>query len=151
MGTAKTHIGNGNFSTYLYTTVSGTTFEMYGMKFKVIKLEVDKDGKHTSFPLYSKTSNGYLCLGEDGLPKQLRMYDKNHRAIMDFDWGHTHYNNPKNGGNGELFSPGVVHVQEFSSSSYDRLSSNARYMNNEEIATIGNIIRHYNPNVKFRP
>lgn len=150
MGSGKNHLGNGTFSTYLYSVVPGTVTELFGMKFEVIKLETDKDGTHTSLPMYSATSDGYLCLGTDGQPKQLRLF-KDHHATVDFDWGHPHYNNPKFGGNGEKFPKGVVHVQPFSSSSDDRFGMNARYMNNEEMATIGQVIHYYNPNAKFRP
>jgi len=150
MGSGKNHKGNGRFSTYLYSVIPGTVTEMFGMKFEVIKLDTDKNGTHTSLPMYSATSDGYLCLGTDGQPKQLRLH-KDHHATMDFDWGHSHYNAPKKGGNGERFPKGVVHVQSFSSSSDDRTCMNARYMNNEEISTIGKVIHHYYPNAKFRP
>lgn len=150
MGSGKNHKGNGTFSTYLYSVIPGTITEMFGMKFEIIKLETDPTGTHTSLPMYSATSDGYLCLGKDGQPKQLRLF-KNHHATMDFDWSHPHYNNPKDGGNGERFPKGVVHVQPYSQSSDNRYSMNARYMNNEEMTTIGQVIHHYNPNVKFRP
>ena len=150
MESGKNHLGNGTFRTYLYSVISGTITEMFGMKFEIIKLDTDKNGTHTSLPMYSATSDGYLCLGKDGLPKQLRLF-KNHRAAMDFDWSHPHYNNPAVGGNGDRFPKGVVHVQPYSQSSDNRYSMNARYMNNEEMATIGKVIHHYNPNVKFRP
>ena len=149
MGSGKNHKGDGMFSTYLYSVIPGTVIEMFGMKFEVIKLDIDPNGTHTGLPMCSATSDGYLCLGADGQPKQLRLY-KNHHATIDFDWSHPHYNNPKVGGNGEKFPKGVVHVQSFASSSNERFSMNARYMNNEEMETIGKVIRHYNPNVKFR-
>lgn len=150
MGSAKNHLGNGTFSTYLYSVIPGTVTEMFGMKFEVLKLDTDPNGSHTSLPMYSGTSDGYLCLGTDGTPKQLRLFKKHH-AILDFDWSHPHYNTPKKGGNGERFPKGVVHVQAYSQSSDNRNSMNARYMNNEEMATIGKVIHYYNPNVKFRP
>lgn len=150
MGSGKNHLGNGKFSTYLYSVIPGTVTEMFGMKFEIIKLNTDPNGTHTSLPMYSSSSDGYLCLGKDGKPKQLRLF-KNHHAVLDFDWGHSHYNNPKKGGDGERFSRGVVHVQPYSLSSDKRNSINARYMNNEEMATIGKVIHHYNPKVKFRP
>lgn len=149
MGSGKYHIKDGRFSLYLYTTIPGSELEMFGMKFKIIRLESDLRGTHSNLPMLSGTSDGYLCLGADGKPKQLRLY-KGHQAVLDFDWSHPHYNNPNQGGNGERFQKGVVHVQPFSSS-LQRQDMNARYMSNEEMATIGRIIRYYNPDVKFRP
>lgn len=150
MGSGKNYSGNGMFSTYLYSVIPGSVVEMFGMKFEVLKLDSDPNGRHTSLPMYSATSDGYLCYGPDGMPKQLRLY-KDHHAVIDYDWSHPHVNSPRMGGNGESFPKGVVHVQTFSASSDNRINMNARYMNNEEISTIGQVIRYYNPNVRFRP
>lgn len=150
MGSGKYYKGGSDFSIYLYNTVEGSEFEMFGMRFKVIKLDADPDGTHSGLPMYSATSDGYLCLGKDNKPKQLRLY-KNHHASKDFDWGHEHYNDPSKGGDGKRFKKGVVHVQPFPGSSDIRFSNNARYMNDDEVAAIGKVILHYNPNAKLRP
>ncbi len=149
MGSQKNHNGEGVFSAYLYETVPGTEITMYGLKLKVIKLVVDKDGKNSNLPQCSASSDGYLCLGKDGLPKQLRIY-KDHNWSVDYDWGHPHTNYTKYGGDGRHFDKGTVHVQEYGGGS-DRNSYGARYMNNDEMETIGKIIHHFNPSVKLRP
>ena len=146
MGNARNHLGNGIFSTYLYETIPGTTEVICGLKCEIIKLSSDDNGRHSNIPMRSGTSDAYLCLGTDGRPKQLRLF-KDHIAVADYDWSHSHYNNPRKGGDGHLFPKGTVHVQPFSNDM--RLSDNARFMTDNEIETIGKIIHHYNPDVKF--
>ncbi len=73
---------------------------------------------------------------------------KEHRMVMDFDWGHTHVNKPS----GEVFHRGTVHIQEYhigEDGKITRASSKARLMTQEEIELYGSIILRYNPNVKF--
>lgn len=148
MGNQKYNLGGGQFSERKYETLPGTTIEMFGLKCKVIKKVDDITGRNSNIPQYSGTSDVYLILGRDGKPKQLRLFE-DHRMSVDFDWGHDHTNR----NDGKHFHKGTVHVQSYRNSSTgaaDRNSANARYMNNQEMKTIGKIIHHFNPDVKFR-
>lgn len=93
----------------------------------------------------------FLRLDKTGKPVQGRLYNGRLSAI-DFDWGHDHYNNPGKGGNGQKFSKGVVHVQEYrfrKDGTVDRISQNARLMTNDEIKTYGPILKYFDPKIKF--
>lgn len=77
---------------------------------------------------------------------------------LDFDWDHTHVNKS----DGKEFPKGTVHVQEYKivkfkdsktgkwRDKFIRNSNNARLMTDAEIEKYGPIIRHFNPDVKFR-
>ena len=58
----------------------------------------------------------------------------------------------KNAGEKTVFPKGVVHVQSYSVSDIGiRYSNNARLMTEAEIKKYGEILKAFNPNVKFRP
>lgn len=141
MGSQRTYYGDGIFSEFLYEPIEGMDYEHNGIKCRVLKLQTDNAGTHSSIPQFAKTSNVYLVLGTDNKPKQMAVYE-NHRLVKDFDWTHAH----TNAGDGQHFQKGVVHVHLDVSH-----STNARYMNNDEIAKYGAIIQHYSPNAKLRP
>lgn len=148
MGNQRHHLGGGQFDKKLYEAIPGSTIEMHGLKCEIIKKVDDKDGRNSNIPQYSATSDAYLVLGKDGKVKQLRLF-KDHRMSVDYDWGHDHTNI----GDGKHFSKGTVHVQTYHTNADEtisRLTNNARFMNNQEMKIIGEIIHHYNPNVKFR-
>lgn len=141
MGSQRTYSGGGTFIEFLYEPIDGMDYTYNGIRCRVLKLQADETGTHSSIPQFAKTSDVYLVLGADNKPKQMAVY-KNHRLLKDFDWTHQH----KNASNGQRFEKGVVHVHLDVSHSTD-----ARYMNNDEIAKYGAIIQHYNPNAKLRP
>lgn len=142
--------GNGSFREYLYETVAGSEVYVNGLKCKIIKLVADRDGAHSGLPSFAGSSDAYLCLGTDGEPKQLRIYN-DHKMSIDFDWGHNHYNDPKRGGDGRHFTAGTVHVQSFGAEDRRRNTFFARYMSNDEIRKYGEIIHHFCPTIKLRP
>ncbi len=88
----------------------------------------------------------YLRLGPDGAVIQAKLYKDRHQSI-DFDWGHNHTNK---GANRNYFPKGVVHVQAYTDIT-TRNSNNARLMSDAEISLYGPILKHFCPNIKFRP
>lgn len=149
MGNAREYITSGGFSVYLYDNHPGyETYHYNGLKAKVIVLKADPNGNHSGLPPYANTSDIYLRVGKSGNVIQAKVYtDRQHS--LDFDWGHEHRNKDA-GKYGQVFPKGVVHVQSYSSTS-QRNSNSARYMTDYEIKKYGQILKHFDPNVKFRP
>ncbi len=50
-----------------------------------IKVLKGMNGKH-GLPEESHTSSKYLCINKDGSVRQIRIYDKNHRALVDIEY-----------------------------------------------------------------
>lgn len=152
MGHPRNMTSDGGFSVHLYKDHDQwSAFSFNGINAKVIQNISDPNGIHTSLPLASGESDIYLRLDKTGKPVQGRLY-KGRLSAIDFDWGHDHYNNPGKGGNGQKFSKGVVHVQEYrfkQDGTVDRISQNARPMTPDEIKTYGPILKYFNPKVKF--
>lgn len=147
MGCERKYLKIGGFSEFLYETV-GQARTINGVRVKVIKLKTDKSGTHSSLPQFSCTSDMYLRLGPDGLPCQAKVYI-GRRMFLDFDWAHCHKNS-----DGRRFERGTVHVQKYfvnSDGRIERLSDDARYMDDAEIGKYGEILQSFNPNVKLRP
>lgn len=149
MGNQRNYLVPGGFSTYLYEDHPlFSTITYNGLKAKVIRLVTDADGGHAGLPPYSNTSDIYLRCDKYGNVVQAKVYlDRMHS--LDFDWGHEHRNKGI-GGDVQIFPKGVVHVQCYSKSGL-RFSNRARYMTDTEIRKYGEILRHFCPNVKFRP
>ena len=152
MGNPRMMLPNGSFSQYLYCDhETWAKIELNGIKAKVIRNISDQNGYHTSLPLAAGTSAMYLRLDKFGNPVQARLYVNRYSSI-DFDWGHSHYNNPKKGGDGKVFNKGVVHIQEYkikSDGTVERISYNARLANDEEINKYGEILKSFAPKIKF--
>lgn len=111
--------------------------------------------KHADLPAYAKTSDIYFAPGPDGKATQAKLYSKDKKMMMDFDWNHAH-TNP----DGSHFPKGTIHVQEYKVTrvknkngkwvdKFTRLSKKARPLTASEIRKYGPIILHFNPNVKF--
>ncbi len=149
MGNQRQYIEGGGFSEHLYDDHPGyATFYHNGMKAKVIMLKADPDGNHAGLPPFADTSDIYLRVGKTGNVIQAKVYvDRKHS--LDFDWGHEHKNKGENS-NHQVFPKGVVHVQSYSQTDA-RNSNQARYMTDAEIRKYGAILKHFDPNVKFRP
>lgn len=116
-----------------------------GVKGHLIKKVGDSD-THTSLPYYSNTSDVYLRKNANGVC-QARVYEGQH-MFLDFDWSHAHRNS-----DGRVFEKGVVHVQRWKQNddgTFTRLSDDARYMNNREMAKYGPLLKSYFPGIKFR-
>ena len=151
MGNQREYIKSGGFSQYLYEDHKAFTPQtVNGVHGKVVHYILDGNTEHTGLPAYANTSDMYFRVGLNGEVVQGKLYlDRRH--CIDFDWGHIHVNRI---GDGRKFPKGVVHVQIYPVDKYGkatRMSNNARYMTDEEIAKYGGIIRAFNPNVKFRP
>ena len=149
MGNQREYIKSGGFSQYLYEDHKKFTPKtVNGIRGKVVHYILDGGTDHTGLPAYANTSDMYFRVGKDGNVVQGKVYiDRKH--YLDFDWGHNHRNT-----DGEVFQKGTIHVQIHTigkDGKFIRLSNNARYMNNEEIAKYGGIIHAFNPDVKFRP
>ena len=145
MGTARTYNKETkNLSEHLYESI-GDAFYVDGLKCKVIKLKTDSKGARSNLPWYSNSSDVYIVLGKDGYAKQLRIY-KDHEPYKDIEWGHNHINRKTDG---KVFPKYTVHVQEYQIDT-ERKGSHARYLNNDEIETWGEIIKKLNPNTKLR-
>ncbi|MBP3512029.1 MAG: hypothetical protein J6K19_08355 [Prevotella sp.] len=116
-----------------------------GVQGHLIKKDGDKD-THTSLPYYTNTSEMYVRKNANGVC-QGRVY-VGQKMFLDFDWSHPHKN-----ADGRTFDKGVVHVQMWKQNhdgSFTRLSSDARSMNNAEIAKYGPLLKIYCPEIKFR-
>jgi hypothetical protein len=153
MGNPRLFIGKNGFTKYTYIDCENwKPVTINGITAKVIRKITDINGRHTGLPRGAGDSDMYFCLDNKGQVKQGRLY-KNRLLVADFDWGHEHTNDPTKGGNAETFPKGTVHVQEFKQITRDgaiRTSENARLMTDEEISKYGQIILHFNPNVRFR-
>lgn len=149
MGNQREYLESGGFSEYLYEEhPEYQTFVYNGLTAKVLKLKTDEDGTHSGLPTYSNTSDIYLRLDRFGQVVQAKVYiDRQH--TIDFDWGHPHHNKGEDSDK-QFFPKGVVHVQSYSRID-SRDSNSARFMTQSEIEKYGDILRHFNPNVKFRP
>lgn len=149
MGNQREYIPTGGFSAYLYEDhPDWTPKEINGIKAKVVKLITDKSGYHSGLPTYANTSTMYLKVNMKGQVIQAKLY-VSRKQCLDFDWGHQHKNV---NGDGKIFQKGVVHVQQYDPSDITvRLSNNARLMKEAEIKKYGEILKAFNPNVKFRP
>lgn len=151
MGNQREYISSGGFSQYLYEDHKNfSPLTINGIRGKVIHYISDGDIDHTGLPNYANTSDMYLRVNKNGSVIQGKVYI-NRKQCIDFDWGHTHINTL---GDGKSFQKGIVHVQTYKvdeNGNTVRDSDNARYMNDEEIAKYGDLIRAFNPNVKFRP
>lgn len=151
MGGGYQYIETGGFSEYLYETV-GKTENINGLRCKMIR-RIDGKKEHAQLPSYSNTSDVYLRPNADDIAVQAKVYESR-RMIVDFDWSHTHVNQS----DGRFFKEGVVHVQKYhfvgvndkGKHIFERISGEARLMNNAEIKKYGPVLRKFNPNVKFR-
>lgn len=147
MGNQKQYIENGGFTEYLYQDESPKV-TINGVTGKIISNVADPTGMHDGLPTYSNSSDMYFKKGRDGWASQARIYI-NRKLCLDLDWSHSH-RNP----DGTVFPKGVIHVQAYqvdSKGNITRLSHQARLMTDAEIIKYGPIIKHFNPNVKFRP
>lgn len=149
MGNQREYIDSGGFSQYLYEDhPKFRPMTVNGIHAKALHYIADGKKDHTGLPSYANKSNMYFRVGKDGNAIQGKVYiDRKH--CIDFDWSHKHVNS-----DGESFQKGVVHVQTYrvdNKGVTHRLSDDARYMSNAEIAKYGAIIHAFNPHVKFRP
>lgn len=161
MGDQRVYIrGRNDLYAYLYTTLS-TRVTINGVTGRIVAEKHDPWGEHQHLPSFSKTCDVYFSLGKGGEVNQAKLYE-NGMMKLDFDWDHAHCNRV-NGRVTEVFPQGVVHVQEYEAVkvngkrkgkpvfSFRRKSNQARLMTDAEIEKYGPLLRHFNPNVKFRP
>lgn len=127
-----------------YTSLSPARI-VNGVKGHLIKKVGDSD-THTNLPFYSNTSDVYFRQNAHGVC-QARVY-VGQKMFLDFDWSHQHQNS-----DGKTFDKGIVHVQTWRKNkdgTFTRMSSDARYMNNKEMAKYGPLLKSFCPEVKFR-
>lgn len=149
MGIQRLLIPTGGFIEFLYVDHPNfNTVQINGIIAKALHYIDDGTDEHTGLPQYSSTSDMYFRIGKDGTVVQGKVY-VNRRQSIDFDWSHKHVNS-----DGTVFNKGIVHVQTYqvdSKGKIQRMSDEARYMTEDEIAKYGEIIHAFNPNVRFRP
>lgn len=139
------HIKEGGFSQYLYKDESRRV-NINGVTGKMISKGVGGKSVHDGLPTYSNTCDIYFKKGEDGLACQAKLY-KERKAVLDFDWDHSHTN-----ADGSKFGAGTVHVQVYKvdkQGNIERMSKYARRMTGEEVRKYGPIIHYFNKNVIF--
>lgn len=154
MGDQRDYVrGKNDFYSYTYTSLSPRV-TINGVTGRILEKKETFKSKHADLPAYSKTSDMYFAPGPDGKATQGKLYSKDKKMMLDFDWDHSH-TNP----DGTHFPKGTVHVQEYKVTkvkkkgkwvdSFTRLSKKARHMTESEIKRYGPIIHHFNPDVKF--
>lgn len=142
MGTLKAYM-NGTISDGLeYRTVK--SLEAGGVSGKMLeKWDLDENTPF-DLPLYANTSQLYFRANRGDATEviQMRVYGKDRRAAIDYDWGHPH----------KEFPMGVVHVHEwrFNKNGKWVKSDKVRLMTMAEITKYGPILRQANPSVRFR-
>lgn len=154
MGDQRDHVrGKNDFYSYTYTSLSPRV-TINGVTGRMLEKKEAFKSKHADLPAYAKTSDMYFAPGPDGKATQAKLYSKDKKMMLDFDWNHSH-TNP----DGAHFPEGTVHVQEYKVSriknkkgkwidKFTRLSKKARRMTASEIKQYGPIIHHFNPDVK---
>ncbi len=153
MGNQRQYNKCGGFSENLYETLERYgSVTINGITAKVVKEKDDEKGQ-SGLPTYTNTANMYFKEGPNGDIIQGAYYGKDRRIRISFDWAHEHYNDPKKGGNGKRFEKGVVHIHPYTTNENGKVvrkGINARLMTDNEIKKFGDIIKHFNPNVKFK-
>lgn len=149
--------GKNDFYAYIYTSLSARV-TINGVTGRMVEKKVPFKTKHRDLPAYAGKSDIYFAKGPDGKASQAKLYSSDKKMRLDFDWDHTHVNKS----DGKEFPKGTVHVQEYKivkfkdsktgkwRDKFIRNSNNARLMTDAEIEKYGPIIRHFNPDVKFR-
>lgn len=158
MGDQRAYIrGRNDFYAYTYTSLSARV-SINGVTGRMIEKKIPFKTKHRDLPAYAGQCDIYFSKDSDGNACQAKLYGKDKKMRLDFDWDHDHVNKY----DGKKFPKGTVHVQEYRirkikdsktgkwRDEFVRASKNARSMSIEEIAKYGPIIHHFNPNVKFK-
>ena len=146
--------GRNDYGEYLYKTVSPKV-TINGVTGKMVEKKAIHNDRHNTLPAYAQTSDVYFAKGPDGFACQCKVYNKEKKMVIDFDWDHDHNN--KDGS--PIFKKGTIHVQTYTITRrfsekdhkwHDHfIRSKARKMTQAEIEKYGPIIKHFNPNVKF--
>lgn len=155
MGDQRDYLrGKNDFFSYSYTSLS-PRFTINGVTGRMLEKKPAFKSKHADLPAYANTSDMYFASGADGKASQAKLYSKERKMILDFDWDHPH-TNP----DGTHFPKGTVHVQEYKImkvkgkngrwiDKFIRLSKKARRMDPWEIEKYGPILHHFNPDIRF--
>lgn len=155
MGDQRDYVrGKNDFYSYTYTSLSPRV-TINGVTGRLLEKKEAFKSKHADLPAYAKTSNMYFSPGLNGKASQAKLYSKDKKMVLDFDWNHAH-TNP----NGAHFPKGTVHVQEYKVrrvkdktgkwiDKFTRLSKQARRMTPSEIQKYGPLLHYFNPDLKF--
>ena len=146
--------GRNDFYSYTYNSLSPRV-SINGVTGRMLEKKEAFKSKHSDLPAYAKTSDIYLAPGNDGKATQAKLYSKDKKMVLDFDWNHAH-TNP----DGTHFPKGMVHIQEYRITrvknkngkwvdKFTRLSKKARRMSDAEIIKYGPILHYFNPEIKF--
>lgn len=146
--------GRTDFYSYTYTSLSPRV-TINGVTGRMLEKKEAFKSKHADLPAYAKTSDMYFAPGNDGKATQAKLYSKDRKMLLDFDWNHAH-TNP----DGTHFPKGTVHIQEYGITrvknkngkwidKFIRLGKKARRMTPSEIKKYGSILHHFNPDLKF--
>lgn len=147
--------GHNDFYSFEYETTSPRV-TLNGVSGKVVEKKPAFYDKHHDLPIYGGTSDVYFARDEEGRITQAKVYDEKRLATIDLDWDHTHTNK-----DGTVFKKGTVHVQEYRTVRVEDAKTGkirnqttrcflARLMTQEEINKYGPLLRHFNPQIKFR-
>ncbi len=134
--------GKNDFYSYSYEALS-PRITMNGVTGRMIEKKEAFKSKHADLPAYAKSSDMYFAPGPDGKASQAKLYRKDKKMALDFDWNHAH-TNP----DGTHFPKGTIHVQEYKVTlikngkgrwvdKFTRLSKKARRMTASEIEKYG--------------
>lgn len=146
--------GKNDFYAYTYNTLSPRV-KINGVSGKMVDKKYAFHSNKPSLPAYKGKSDMYFSPDKDGKAIQAKLYDKNGRMRLDFDWNHTHKNK-----DGTIFPKGTVHIQEYKvnrvknsktgkwEDQFKRIKS-ARRMTPEEIIKYGPILHYFNPDIEF--
>lgn len=146
--------GKNDFFSYTYDTLSAR-ITINGVTGKMIDKKHSFRSEKPSLPAYRNTSDIYFSPGPDGKASQAKLYGRDGKMCLDFDWDHTHINK-----DGTIFPMGTVHVQAYVvtriknprtrkwEDKFKRVRK-ARRMTLSEIEKFGPILRHFNPDIIF--
>ena len=114
---------------------------------KVLYNETNK--RSNDLPAYSNRSFMYFKRDASGEIVQLRVYDKQHRAMLDIDIKHKE---PHTNKDGTVIPAGVTHIHEWKLNAEGMLvrGRKARLLTESEIALYGSKLEAANKNVKYQ-
>lgn len=109
----------------------------------------DTNKRSNDLPAYSNTSSMYFKRDASGEIVQLRVYDKQHRAMYDID---INPKKPHKNKDGTVISAGVTHIHEWKVDANGNLvrGRKGRLLTQSEIAKYGKKLEAANEQVKYQ-
>lgn len=142
MGSGNNRLPGGGFLTLEWTAEPET---IEGVKV----LYNDMNKRSNDLPAYSNTSDMYFKRDASGEIVQLRVYDKQHRAMYDIDINPKRSHNNKDG---TTILAGITHIHEWKVDANGNLvrGRKARLLTKSEIKKYGKKLEAANKNVKYK-